>query len=250
LRRYGLEKRLDLMRNTLKAIQNMKEEINAQVSIIVTNKLKAIDLRCKDHHLKTLPRDFLEEQSDAPLPIQSMGLQDLSTIGAVKERKTNMIEEFVYSRLGGEVSLELLFRGSRDGFGADIFHSKCDSQGPTLLLVETTDGKTVGGFASKSWESGSRYQFDEKAFLFSWDLEEIYPIKPEKAGNALLFCSNYGPAFGSGLDLYIADECNESEANRINLNSSYQCERKKEEIIGRHNFKVKDYEVFAVNLIP
>ena len=47
----------------------------------------------------------------------------------------------------------LLFRGSRDGFAAAIFHSKCDNQGPTVTIVKSGNN-IFGGFTELSWGSG------------------------------------------------------------------------------------------------
>jgi hypothetical protein len=41
---------------------------------------------------------------------------------------------------------KLLYRGSRDGFGASKFHEKCDNESNTLTLIETTKGFIFGGF--------------------------------------------------------------------------------------------------------
>ena len=50
--------------------------------------------------------------------------------------------------------LRLLFRASQDGFMAKTFHSKCDSKGPTVTIVQS--GKYIfGGFTEESW--GSKY---------------------------------------------------------------------------------------------
>ena len=63
--------------------------------------------------------------------------------------------------------VELLYRGSRDGFDARRFHLLCDNKGPTLSAVKSTKGNVFGGFTSVSWNS-SGYSFDDKnAFLFS-----------------------------------------------------------------------------------
>ena len=46
--------------------------------------------------------------------------------------------------------LRLLYRGSRDGFAAECFHSRCDNKGPTVTIVKS--GKYVfGGFTEQSW---------------------------------------------------------------------------------------------------
>jgi hypothetical protein len=76
----------------------------------------------------------------------------------------------------------LLWRGSRDGFGASDFHCRCDSHAPTLTLIQDTDGNIFGGFTPVQWESreydkeGSRalggnncYKADpsQKSFVFT-----------------------------------------------------------------------------------
>jgi hypothetical protein len=59
--------------------------------------------------------------------------------------------------------LQLLFRGSRDGWNAKIIHSKIDDHGPTITIIKTRKGKIFGGFASVPWES-SCYDNDYKGY--------------------------------------------------------------------------------------
>ena len=33
--------------------------------------------------------------------------------------------------------LKLIYRGSRDGFKAIDFHTKCDNQGPTISIIKS-----------------------------------------------------------------------------------------------------------------
>jgi hypothetical protein len=40
----------------------------------------------------------------------------------------------------------LLWRGSRDGFGAEDFHNRCDGHANTLTIIPHTDGNIFGGF--------------------------------------------------------------------------------------------------------
>ena len=44
----------------------------------------------------------------------------------------------------------LLFRASRDGFGTETFHSKCDNKGPTITVVKS-GGYIFGGYTEESW---------------------------------------------------------------------------------------------------
>ena len=47
----------------------------------------------------------------------------------------------------------LLYRGTRDGFGADVFHSKCDDHPNTLTLLKAKESSFIfGGFTSVNWK--------------------------------------------------------------------------------------------------
>lgn len=59
-------------------------------------------------------------------------------------------------------------------------HKLCDNMGPTLVIVETIDGKILGGYTKEdwsvanvfknknsNWDSISGYKIDEHAFIFS-----------------------------------------------------------------------------------
>jgi hypothetical protein len=46
----------------------------------------------------------------------------------------------------GEKQFSLLWRGSRDGFGAEAFHDRCDGHANTLTIIQDTDGHIFGGF--------------------------------------------------------------------------------------------------------
>ena len=48
--------------------------------------------------------------------------------------------------------LELLFRGSRDGFKAVAFHERCDNQGATLSVIQSAHGHIFGGYTQLPWK--------------------------------------------------------------------------------------------------
>jgi len=69
---------------------------------------------------------------------------------------------------GKQLQLTLLYRGSKDGFGASTFHTKVNNQGATLILASSaTYNRIFGGYVAKSWASVSNYVQDTDAFLFS-----------------------------------------------------------------------------------
>jgi hypothetical protein len=48
-----------------------------------------------------------------------------------------------------------IFEGSlEENWTAEAFHAKCDGNGPTLILVRTTEGRIFGGFTDQSFEGG------------------------------------------------------------------------------------------------
>src|SRR5437764_8180641 len=56
-----------------------------------------------------------------------------------------------------DLQFRLLYRASVDGFGASVFHNRCDNKGPTLVLVRSSDNHLFGGVNFVSWASSSVY---------------------------------------------------------------------------------------------
>ena len=51
--------------------------------------------------------------------------------------------------LGENKQFELLYRGTRDGFGSKEFHQKCDGKGPSLTLIKSKPfGRIFGGYTN------------------------------------------------------------------------------------------------------
>ncbi|KAJ4460607.1 hypothetical protein PAPYR_3250 [Paratrimastix pyriformis] len=63
----------------------------------------------------------------------------------------------------------LLYRGSRDGFTAEAFHSRCDGAHPTVTLIRSAAGAVFGGYTTVPWSAPPRAEghADPAAFLFS-----------------------------------------------------------------------------------
>jgi hypothetical protein len=66
-----------------------------------------------------------------------------------------------------ECPFSLLWRGSRDGFGAGDFQKLCNGHANTLTVILDTNGNIFGGFTPVEWESYARYKADRslKSFL-------------------------------------------------------------------------------------
>ena len=64
----------------------------------------------------------------------------------LSKHQSSQIERWLLED-GVSGDLELLYRGSRDGWKASDFHAKCDNKGATITVIRSTDGFIFGGFA-------------------------------------------------------------------------------------------------------
>ena len=53
----------------------------------------------------------------------------------------------------GDYKWKLLYRASEHGYTAKSFHECCDDQGPTLVLIKSSEGCIFGGYTTQSWNS-------------------------------------------------------------------------------------------------
>ena len=162
----------------------------------------------------------------------------------------------IISRVLGnsDLSLTLLYRGSRDGFSAKSFHDKCDNKGATITIIKNALNYSFGGYTNISWNSpnDSEYKTDSGAFLFSiYPQMNIINIKNHITNHqlAIYHDSSYGPAFGCNYDLWISSNCNQNNYSYV-YPSTYKFESPM--LVGGNchgivYFKVLDYEVFLVN---
>jgi hypothetical protein len=157
----------------------------------------------------------------------------------------------------------LLWRGSRDGFGASEFHGRCDGHASTLTLICDTNGNIFGGFTPVEWESppnckDGRCKADDSlnSFLFMLKNPHNIPakrfaLKDEKKYGAICCDARYGPYFGDGFssDMFVSDNCNTNTGSWTQLGRSYINDTELNNQIvftGSLYFKVEEIEVFEI----
>ena len=164
--------------------------------------------------------------------------------------------------------ITLLYRGSKDGFQAKVFHEKCDYKGETLTIIESSDNYIFGGYTEINWDStvwngkigeynNSRRDGNGNDFVFT--LKNPHGIKPSKYNMKKSFLShsiccdaNLGPIFGCN-DIRIEDNCNVKK-NRFTFYDFQKGEycfhdttgKKRLLFTGNTSFLVKEIEVFNV----
>ncbi|KAK2569435.1 BTB/POZ domain-containing protein KCTD21 [Acropora cervicornis] len=133
----------------------------------------------------------------------------------------------------------LIYRASRDGWAASSFHQRCDLKGPTVTVARTLPT--------------ADYKRDPNAFLFSLSNPSglnstKMSLLPEKMDQAIHCCSNYGPTFGAGPDLRIANNPNSNSACSARLSNCYQLpagQKANTFFTGAETFNLTELEVFS-----
>jgi hypothetical protein len=151
---------------------------------------------------------------------------------------------------------KLLYRASRDGFGSNDFHSKCDGHSNTLTIYRA-NGFIFGGYTSACWESchPAQWKFDSNAFLFSLTNKENEPCKMKIKSNKhqyAIYCNlDYGPTFGGGGDIEIASNSNANKESFTFLGWAYKhpkyvagTNKAESFLAGEFNFQLSEIEVY------
>ena len=189
------------------------------------------------------PVKNLEFQLSRPTDFDSMILSN-------DPRSKKMVADWVLETIkSNHCQLNLLYRGSRDGFQAKNFHEKCDNRGPTVVLIENTTENKFGGYAAVSWMSNGndiKNEESKRSFLFSVDKKQklLYKLKCDMM--ALYHSLAYGPAFGNAL--FVRGKFNEKNGSGC-ISESYEDLKEGGLISGTHPFTVKEIEVYSIEFI-
>ena len=100
--------------------------------------------------------------------------------------------------------IKLLFRSSRDGDSSKFCHELCDNKQNVLVIILSDAGYVFGGYTKIGFKTNNinpAYVVDNNSFLFSVDLQKIYP--------AIMFqqhichiADNYGLCFNGSLAFF------------------------------------------------
>ena len=166
------------------------------------------------------------------------------------------LHTWVKESIKSNVTFKLLWKGSTDGFGAATFHSKCNSQGPTLTVIKSKHDRVFGGFTSVSWGFApqGRWEFKKDATAFIYSLTHGGKYAQQLNDNSIYDYGNRGPTFGCSYayDIYIRDNCNARTDNSCWANRTYQLPAGAGDdfLAGSTNYSVKEIEVYAVTKQP
>jgi hypothetical protein len=148
-----------------------------------------------------------------PVPLESLIVSDFPEIFAEFRGK----------------QFSLLWRGSRDGFEAPDFHSRCDGHAPTLTVLLDTKGNVFGGFTPVEWDSIETFNTRKaddglRSFIFTLKNPHNIParrfaLKSQEKGRAIKCNSKWGPCFGR--DIYVSEDCSANPRSYTSLGIAY-----------------------------
>ena len=164
------------------------------------------------------------------------------------------IEYFYLLQMTNITKESLLYRATRDGFDAQVFHARCDGRGRTITIIKNNLDFVFGGYASSPWNNFNCWISDGNAFLFS--LRKNGVSCSQKFLNncpeyALYGHADFGPTFGRGHEIYISNQSNITNMNFRNCYPSYDfpVNCKPQEILSgcRNAWKATEIEVYQIN---
>ena len=134
------------------------------------------------------------------------------------------------------LSYHLIYQASRDGFGQDDFHSKCDGiKKRTLIVIKSSNGNVFGGYTEADWGSsyyGNSYsQYDSNAFIFSLINEYNFPLKMnvtnpynsiQPSGSGSIFGGYYFCYSNRKSDINIGEYSNKNNFSSTNPGNNYK----------------------------
>ncbi|XP_044163464.1 uncharacterized protein LOC122947919 [Acropora millepora] len=162
------------------------------------------------------------EVQSAPKPL------NLSTIlNNVPSKYLAKLKEFL-SPVQQDSSSKFMrcWHAKTDDWLASTFHRNCDGKGPTVTIIQV-GGYIFGGYTDKSWYGSCAHVSSSKSFIYSlYNVNGYHPfklqIKSGHEGYAIYTCSSYGPTFGGGHDIHIANDAASNQGSYFTCGNSYQ----------------------------
>jgi hypothetical protein len=174
----------------------------------------------------------------------------IDTVTLSKTEQTALIS--LGPNSGGFKSFRLLYRATRDGFFGNIFHQKCDSKSPTIVIIKSDLNSVFGGYTAALWNP-SGFKQDQTAFIFSLrrrgfnSTEKFHVVSTNHAIHVP--SANSMPIFGRGNEIFICDSSDIFKDSNTNCAGNYECPiGGNSHLAGAFNFFTSEIEVFQVTI--
>ena len=143
----------------------------------------------------------------------------------------------------------MLFNTSKDGDSSSTFHYNCDGVFPTVTVICDTSGRKFGGYSTQNWcqsTIGANYSRAPGSFIFNLTNKQKFDLIDQYNTNAVYRHNSYGPVFGAGYDIYLANQCKSNGSSYCNKSSYNTGNTNLLGGNGSTSFQVSYYEVYQV----
>ena len=165
----------------------------------------------------------------------------------LNEEEKKLISEWIDPKK--IIKFYLLFATNKDGDSSSTFHYYCDGVFPTVTVVLDTSGRRFGGYSTQNWSqstAGSGYSRGPCSFIFNLSNKNKYNLIDQFNTSAIYHYNSYGPTFGGGHDLFIANGCRSNTSSYCNKSSYDTGNNNLLGNSGSTSFQVSNYEVYKV----
>lgn len=108
-----------------------------------------------------------------------------------------VLENTYMTKQQSKGTLQCVYKASRDGWKANVFHDKVDFRGSGVVVLRA-QGKVFGGYNPNGWRSTDDYTTSTTAFLFRVTAPgRVEKYKVQANGPALFDYASAGPCFGT-----------------------------------------------------
>ena len=154
--------------------KNIEETVKVLIKQISALNNRVSSLEKENINLKTklsIFEKYLTPQINDQIKLKEKILSDIITnineLDVINKRLLRQNKRTVYT---------LIYKATRDGDKAEIFHTMCDSYNHTVVLIKTLKGRRFGGYTYEKWEGEDVNKVDNRSFLFSIDKQKVYNV--------------------------------------------------------------------------
>jgi len=252
----------ELLNKSLEASLAKLEEVRIQVSNLkADNELKDAHLIEKDtQHVECQVKvnDLAQQIKMKELNLEDclIELQKLPALFTGAGTLLNIMQQMKLNEFYGVPNQpwQLLYKATRDGFSASIFHQLCDDKGATISVIKSSEGWLFGGFTTQSWSGNGVNKADPQAFLFT--LTNPHNIPATKFITIQQQCAIHGhqgsgPIFGGcgGNDIHVNTNSNINTHSNTDFPNLYKDTTGKAQstlFTGSRHFSTTDIEIYTI----
>jgi hypothetical protein len=145
------------------------------------------------------------------------------------------------------VKWELEYKASRDGFGVNEFHQKCDGQGKYVVVVKAINNRIAIAYNGDGFSSVERHTANKDGFILSMKQDGSYGTQFDRnaeRGDGIRNFQVCGPVFGYNIMI----SGRSAVSRRFGSLYGEGPEANDTTLFGQQRIDVSDYEVFKITI--